>query len=417
MVADLVLKSLVGDSVSPTIDNRKQIAPAVLAAIIGGVATVGSGIASLASQADANKANKDIAEANREWQSEENRKAEQWSDQMWQKQFDLTNQYNTPSAMRARLEEGGYNPFLFDGSSLGSASGSASMGTVPSPSRTSAPSSPTMQPLDMSFIDRGAQNAISNYYQATAINAQSANQDAQADYYRSVAAKNVYDIYGKEAAQEYGKKIGYDVNNSPTMRLAELEIANKELVNKRASLENDLIDKYGSKKAESEIANIEQLTTKYVAEIGMMASNRALNERQMEALGAQMARDYAQARLFTSDAKINEGIYGFAIEKFRSEANYALFNAGNAAIGFSENYSDYLSRSRVRSYKISDESRSRQLWNYQQSPEANYVNAFINGFTSNLNGVVGVNVNSSYSRSKVQSGSVSTSTNFYKQLP
>lgn len=417
MIANLVINSLVGDSVSPTIDNRKQIAPAVLAAIIGGGATLVSGAASLISQADVNKANRDIAAENREWQSEENRKAEQWSDQMWQKQFDLTNQYNTPSAMRQRLEEGGYNPFLFDGSSIGTAAGNASMGSVPSPSRQSAPNQPTQTPLDFDFIGQAGQNAVANYYNAQAVNAQSANQQAQSDYYQSVTAKNLYEVYGKEAAQEYGRRIGYTENNSPSMRLAELEIAGKQLQNQRVSLENQLIDKYGDKKASAEIANLEQLTTKYVADIGLMASQGevndsivSLNSKRAEALGAQMARDFAQAGLFTSEASINNGIVQYAIEKFRAEAGSATLRAGMDAMNFESQGAEFRGNASIRSFIGSEAGQSRRLWNYKLSPEGNYINAFIGGFTKNLNGVVGVNAN--ISRSWSTSGSVNTSHSF-----
>lgn len=397
MIANLVINSLVGDSVSPTIDNRKQIAAPVLAAIIGGGATLASGAASLISQADVNKANRDIAAENREWQSAENRMAEQWSDQMWQKQFDLTNQYNTPSAMRQRLEQGGYNPFLFDGSSIGTAAGNASMGSVPSPSRQSAPNQPTQTPLDFDFIGQAGLNAVANYYNAQAVNAQSANQQAQSDYYQSVTAKNLYDVYGKEAAQEYGRRIGYTADNSPVMRMAELQIAEKELSNRRASIENTLIEKYGDAKANAELANIEQLTTKYVADIGLMASQGKLNEGQLQALGAQMAKDFAQARLFTSESSINEQIVGYVVEKMRADAGSAVLNAGMNAMQYNESSASYVSRTGVRDWmKANPYSRNTKWSQIGFNPDYNPVGAFLKGFTSGLGSTVHVGYNGSY---------------------
>lgn len=424
MKLGLVSTIPIGDVSSPFGSKNKRIAPAVLAAIISGGAAVATGAANLFSEADTNKANRDIAQANRDWQSQENRLAEQWSDQMWEKQFNLTNQYNTPSAMRARLSEGGYNPFLFDGAKT-NAAGQASMGSVPSPARQSAPNQPTMQPLDFGGIGRGVQSAAEVYANVKGVDAQAANQQSQADLNQAKTVEAIYRSLGKDAAVSYAKKIGYDMpDETPSIRLLDQEMNSRQLANNRAALENDLIDKYGAKKAAAEIANLEELTGKYFAEVGLMAtqselmksqkevneSEVRLNDRKAYALGAQMARDMAQAGLFTSEAAINRGIINFVISKAQSEANNAAINAGLNAMNFETGFANYVGNTTTRDYIMSPAGQSRRLWNYQQSPEGNYVNSFIGGFTSNLNGIVGVNANLNRSWSK--SGSVNTSHSF-----
>lgn len=386
--------------------------PAVLAAGIAGTAGIGSSVMNLVSQADANKANREIAADNRLWQSRENRLAEQWQEKMW----NATNAYNTPSAMKARAEEAGYNPYLFDGSKLtGSGSGSSMPGTPP---KQGSPNQPTMQPLDYSGFSRVGSDVVNTYLNAQSVDANSANQRSQANLNNARAVASIYDSMGKDAAVKFANTLGYRMpEESPMMKRTALSLEGMDLQNSRQSLENRLTRLYGDKKAESEIANIEQLTTKYVGELGLMSaradlsrSEIQLNEKKAYALGAQMARDFAQARLFGSEAAINEGIVTFVVDSAKYNSQLANIQLNEARIGYGESYANYVGRTGVRDYKMSPDGQNRMLWSYQQSPEGNYVNAFIGGFTQNLNGVVGVNAN--ISRSWSTSGSVNTSHSF-----
>ena len=382
----------IGDVSSPFGSKDKHIAPAVLAAIISGGAAVATGAANLFSEADSNKANRDIAQANRDWQSQENRLAEQWSDQMWEKQFNLTNQYNTPSAMRARLSEGGYNPFLFDGAKT-NAAGQASMGSVPSPARQSAPNQPTMQPLDFGGIGRGVQSAAEIYANVKGVDAQAANQQSQADLNQAKTVEAIYRSLGKDAAVSYAKKIGYEMpDDTPSIKLLDQEMHFNQLQNDRVELENALVRNYGAKKAESEIANIEELTTKYVSEIGFMASQaevnestKKLNERKAYALGSEMARNLAQARLFSSNSAINEGIVKYVISSAQTAADQAVVNYGMQSMQFNESFADYISRSGVRQWKHNNPYAKTTTWSQiGMNPQYNPVGAFMQGFFGNL---------------------------------
>lgn len=62
-----------------------------------------------------------------------------WEEEMWQKQFDATNEYNTPLAQKQRLDEAGLNGALI---MSGANSGNTTGGTKPTSSVPSAPSMP-----------------------------------------------------------------------------------------------------------------------------------------------------------------------------------------------------------------------------------------------------------------------------------
>ena len=70
------------------------------------------------------------ARKNREFQSAEAEKARQWQANEWTRQFNLTNQYNSPSEQMNRFAMAGLNPNLIYGSIV---NGSASPSTPGTP--------------------------------------------------------------------------------------------------------------------------------------------------------------------------------------------------------------------------------------------------------------------------------------------
>ena len=108
----------------PFAPNKPQIAPAVIAGIIGGASAIGSSVMNLVSQADANAANERIADKNIALQRETNQQNREltylanaqnykmfqeqnaFNVDMWNKQ----NQYNLPTAQVQRLLAAGINP-------------------------------------------------------------------------------------------------------------------------------------------------------------------------------------------------------------------------------------------------------------------------------------------------------------------
>lgn len=128
------------------------------------------GVANSFGQASANYQNAQIAKDNRDWQTAEREKSQEWQEMMWNKQ----NEYNTPSAQLQRLRDAHINPLAGDMAS--------SLATPLSvPNMPSAPNMPTME-----NTLNGVGNALQNISaanlqnaQANALNKQSVGQEIQ----------------------------------------------------------------------------------------------------------------------------------------------------------------------------------------------------------------------------------------------
>ena len=275
---------------------------AAIPAIAGAVGSIGSGIMNLVSQADANEANKQIAAENREWQSGENQLSRDWQEKMWNAQ----NAYNTPSAMKARLKEAGWNPFLAD-SEVGSASNAGSAG---SPSMQSPPTQPDVFPLDFGFVGQAAQNAANAYYQAEAVDANVANQSANADKTNIDNADALQQIYGKAAAQSYlSSKIKQTQGlNMDSSQKAAQNLARTESAQAQARLDQvnaDIAQEFGSKKADVEIRERERTIDRISQDImessvrmSKSASDIQLNEQKIKESLSSYYRNLAEAGMF-----------------------------------------------------------------------------------------------------------------------
>ena len=160
--------------------------------------SLASSIFGSSAQDRANETNIRIAQENRDWQSSENALNRQWQERMW----NLENQYNTPSAMKQRLEQAGYNPYaLFD------AQGSLKGGSVGTPSMVGAPNAPTVLPSNpMAGLGYLGQS-IGLGLQAKQVNAESANQTAQAQATIIKALSQAYQELGKKGFYALSKSI------------------------------------------------------------------------------------------------------------------------------------------------------------------------------------------------------------------
>lgn len=367
---------------------------------IGAVIGAGiSAIGSLVGNQMQNNANSNLNRENQLFQAGMLHEQQNWSEKMWNKE----NEYNTPLAQRQRLQEAGYNPWI-------SGSGGPVSNVAQTPSSQGSTPAPASMPMR---YDNPFGNLGQTINDMVRTNAESANQLSQAAQNGVNTAVALYEKTGDfEAAQQYLstvlRSIGGANMNEDSMYFRQLGLsiigidldnASKRLQNARQDLENGLIAKYGDAKASAQIANLEQLTTKYVGELGLMSSqadlNRSeikLNEDKAYELGARAAREFAEAGLFTSETKLNDGIRDYLI--------------GNSQIGYLQNKMEYFenkatfdSRKSIRDWKVTPDSQSRQLWNYQMSPEGNYVTSFMEGFTRSANVSFGVNTNFNRSRS------------------
>lgn len=100
--------------------------------LFGGIGSVISGAIGAKSTADANKTNLKINQMNNDFNAREAQKARDFQLDMW----DKTNEYNSASSQRKRLEDAGYNPYMSD----------AQAGTATGMSGTSAASAAGASP-------------------------------------------------------------------------------------------------------------------------------------------------------------------------------------------------------------------------------------------------------------------------------
>nr|DAQ87190.1 MAG TPA: DNA pilot protein VP2 [Microviridae sp.] len=162
--------------------------PLVGSAFVSGISgLLGSGISGGMSKRAAkayNKGQKEIAQMNnewnaeqaainREWQTSERDAQNRWTLEQWNRE----NEYNSPVAQRARLEEAGYNPYMngLDGNTAGVGVTSAGVSGVGNPTAEMPNQVPAAFSMDFSSIG----NAINSYYQNQLLANQAKGEDIE----------------------------------------------------------------------------------------------------------------------------------------------------------------------------------------------------------------------------------------------
>ena len=191
----------------PFAPDKPQIAPAVIAGIIGGASVIGSSVMNLVSQADANAANERIADKNIAMQRETNnmnreltymanaqnykmfQEQNAFNLDMWNKQ----NEYNKPQEQVQRLLAAGINPATGLGqvSEAGSLQ-SASANPAQAATMTAPQSNYHQQPLNFDFIGVGdvAMQAAAMQQDARLKESQVNYNNAKAEYeWRSIESR------------------------------------------------------------------------------------------------------------------------------------------------------------------------------------------------------------------------------------
>lgn len=147
--------------------------PLIGSAFVSGISgLLGSGISGGMSKRAAkayNKGQKEIAQMNnewnaqqaainREWQTSERDAQNKWTLEQWNRE----NEYNSPAAQRARLEEAGYNPYMngLDGNSAGVGVTSSGVSGVGNPTAQMPNQVPEAFQMDFNSIG----DAINSYY-------------------------------------------------------------------------------------------------------------------------------------------------------------------------------------------------------------------------------------------------------------
>lgn len=120
-----------------------------------------------------NEWNAEQAAINREWQTSERDAQNRWTLEQWNRE----NEYNSPAAQRARLEEAGYNPYMngLDGNTAGTGVTSAGVSGVGNPSAEMPNQVPAAFSMDFSSIG----NAINSYYQNQLLANQAKGKDIE----------------------------------------------------------------------------------------------------------------------------------------------------------------------------------------------------------------------------------------------
>ena len=160
------------------------------------VGDVASAIGNTVSTNKANKTNMAINQMNNEFNAAEAEKARQFQLDMWNK----TNEYNTASSQRQRLEEAGLNPYLMmNGGSAGTAQSSGST----SPASAAPPLA--MQRQDFSGLSNTLSSALQIANQTKETNANVQTLQSQKSLYDAQANSILSNVDWWKLGPEYKK--------------------------------------------------------------------------------------------------------------------------------------------------------------------------------------------------------------------
>ena len=348
--------------------------------LFGGVGSVISGAIGAKSTADTNKANLRINQMNNDFNAREAQKARDFQLDMW----DRTNQYNSASSQRKRLEEAGYNPYMNE-AQAGTASG------VSGPSAASAAGASPQVPYTPDFQSVGV-----NLASALKMMSEKKQTDIEnlnmSDLLRSQIWRNLGATDWRNASPE-----AREYNLSQGRKAAELGMASLEenLSNQRwsnnllvANITNSLLDadakvilnKYLDQQQQAEL-NIKAANYEYLIMSGQMKRQEVNN------LIAQEILTYAKVRGLNISNHVAQETAEQLI-KATNNTNMYFGNYYNARFPFSSQdafHDSSILRSNAGSaaedYKQSAFDTRLQPWR----EALNSVNMLFNGIGSGLN--------------------------------
>lgn len=255
----------------------------VLSAIIGAVGSLFGAGANTASTAATNKANKEIAQMNNEWNYRMFQEQQDYNREMWNAQ----NEYNSAVNQRARLNEAGLNPYMMmDGGSAGTAG--AANGVNP----------PSAQPVQVQAPQIDLSTPASFLQQAIELHSVQGQRDADATL-----------------KQRQAEQIGIENQYKAAELVAELARKSEEtnsfkLRNSYQNIINRLqLDTYSSDVAikQRTADNIKTLNELNRAEIALKSINTVAMQKQINWIdkeaAARIASLLASANLSNEQAK------------------------------------------------------------------------------------------------------------------
>lgn len=167
----------------------KKIGKGIGSFLTGGAGAIIGGVSSLISGANANKAQKQENEKNRQWNLEMAKLQNQWNIDQWNRE----NEYNSPISQIQRLKAADLNPSLIGGASSGNASSMHMAGSAPSsPTDLSAGLSAKMQGIQLLTQTALQQAQIKNIQAQT----RKANEEANYQASENKVRDNLQHIFG-----------------------------------------------------------------------------------------------------------------------------------------------------------------------------------------------------------------------------
>lgn len=268
-------------------------------ALLGAIGSLAGNIFGSSSTRSTNRTNMKIAQMNNQFAAVEAEKNRDFQAQQWQKQFDATNKYNTPSNQRALLEEAGYNPYAL----LGGTNAMSSGATAPAGSQASPSGNPVMQAYHPDFS--GVSEAINSFYQNRKIASETSGIDTQ----NSLVSQFGSDINKAQIANLLGGNF------------AQLEDSYRDYFTSRAEPVAQLnLGKMRSEAIGAELTN--QLNLAQSALLGVKAkSHEIINEYLGQSQQMQLLTSSAQAFMYYRNGLLSEQQLKNAIsERFKVEA-------------------------------------------------------------------------------------------------
>lgn len=267
-----------------------SLAASVLPFLTGLTSMFGSAL-NVQAQDEANAENQRINRQNQAFQSSENLLNRQWQEKMW----NLQNQYNTPSAMKQRLKDAGWNPFLTP-DAVGSASNAASAGT---PATVGAPSQIPMQPRNFGGFGAGVSDAVGKFIQMKSVDADVANQQSETNRNIVETGKEIYRVLGKDAAQKYLEvnlsSVNGSVEGSTFARQTVAQTAYDEARAFRQELDNEIENSVGRQRASAVVLNLRKNTDYFQSQIDRLSKLNQVSDKEIEEISSNILRNIAQA--------------------------------------------------------------------------------------------------------------------------
>lgn len=313
-----------------------------MSALAAGIAASAATVGSLINSATTNSIN----ESTKNWQSNENRYAREWSEDMY-------NKYYSPQAIRNQMLEAGINPAI-NGQSVAPAN-------MPSPSLTGSPA------LGFPHIDFGANEAINAYLNSSSISAQNQSYRAQSIENLVRAGTMIAKDLGEGVARDYFRTMLPTVVSDQkeqfnVQRLMDGQLMAVSVSNQRAKLEFDLRQRFGEKQTMAELDKLDQWITESVSRIGKMASDSKLNEANINKVASEIANNLASANLSLASANQINKLLPYMQSK-------VLLENGLLGLSFGTQEAVYAGDSKIRNFLHREEIQDDRVKSWMANPE------------------------------------------------